>query len=243
VAFSEGRWWMYYSVGHDIAGHHIRVAVSDSPDGPFEDLGVNLTPAERFAIDAHPFRDYDGRWYLFFARDVLRAERPGTHLAVVPLRGMSSVDGPAVEVLAPSADWQLYESGRLMYGRRYDWHTLEGPAVVYRQGRYWLTYSGGAWTGPGYGVSWAVSDSPLGPWLHASHAAPRLLETGDGLIGPGHNSLTVAPDGTDAIAFHSWNSSRTLRQMHIRRISFGPDSPWVDGPTQGEPSRAHLADK
>ena len=35
VAFSGGRYWMYYSVGHGIIDHHIRVAVADSPVGPF----------------------------------------------------------------------------------------------------------------------------------------------------------------------------------------------------------------
>ncbi|WP_208020614.1 hypothetical protein [Labedella phragmitis] len=51
--------------------HHIRLAVADDRLGPLRDLDVNLTPDESFAIDAHPFRDHDGRWYLFFARDVL----------------------------------------------------------------------------------------------------------------------------------------------------------------------------
>ena len=44
VVFAEGAYWMYYSVGHGIAGHHLRVARSVSALGPFIDLGVNLTP-------------------------------------------------------------------------------------------------------------------------------------------------------------------------------------------------------
>ncbi|MFY0577862.1 family 43 glycosylhydrolase [Cystobacter fuscus] len=60
VAEADGRWWMYYSVGHGDVGHHLRVAVADHPTGPFVDQGVNLTPDERFAIDASPFRDEDG---------------------------------------------------------------------------------------------------------------------------------------------------------------------------------------
>src|SRR3954471_19255092 len=80
VVQAEGAFWMYYSVGHGIAGHHIRVARSDTPRGPYEDLGVNLTPDELFAIDPHPFQDTDGTWYLYFARDVLDDPRPGTHL-------------------------------------------------------------------------------------------------------------------------------------------------------------------
>lgn len=228
VAYERGRWWMYYSVGHDIAGHHLRVAVADAPTGPFTDLGVDLTPHERFAIDPHPFRDVDGRWYLYFARDVLETERPGTHLAVVPLENMTTLAAQPIEVMRPSADWQIYQRDRAMYGSRFTWHTLEGPSVVRRHGRYWLTYSGGAWTGDGYRVSWAVSDSPLGPWRAAPVTAPPLLQTGGDLIGPGHNSLTIAPDGSDVIAFHSWNTSRTRREFHLHDITFGEDGPSVD---------------
>ncbi|TFC49773.1 glycoside hydrolase [Cryobacterium sp. TMT2-17-1] len=236
IAHSDDRWWMYYSVGHGIVGHHLRIAVADSPTGPFEDLGINLTPHERFAIDAHPFQDQDGRWYLFFARDVLDADRPGTHLAVAPLTGMTAFAADPIEVLRPNADWQIYERNRLIYGDRYTWHTLEGPSVIYREGRYWLTYSGGAWTGEHYAVSWAVSDSPLGPWRPAPSSASPLLRTGNHLIGPGHNSLTVAPDGSDAIVFHSWNPSRTRRELQVRRIVFGPDAPSVKTPTCGVPA-------
>jgi beta-xylosidase len=219
VAFHDGAYWMYYSVGRGIEGHHLRVARADRPEGPFRDLGVDLTPGEVFAIDAHPFRDDDGRWYLFFARDVLDHERPGTHLAVAPLdASMTSFAGPVVAARAPNADWQLYERDRDIHGRRYDWHTLEGPAVLHRDGRYWLTYSGGAWTGPGYAVGVAVADDPLGPWEHVDQRP--LLSSGGDLRGPGHNSLTVAPDGSDIIAFHSWDAEATRRRLHLGRLAF-----------------------
>jgi GH43 family beta-xylosidase len=235
VAHVDGRWWMYYSVGHDIIGHHVRVAVADDRLGPFSDLGVNLTPDESFAIDPHPFQDEHGRWYLVFARDVLDAERPGTHLAVAPLERMTEV-GPVVEALRPNADWQVYERDREMYGGTYDWHTLEGPSVVRRRGRYWMTYSGGAWTGAGYAVSWAVAESPLGPWRAAPASAPPLLRTSSDLVGPGHNSLTVDPQGDDVIVFHSWNAARTRREMHARRIFFDEDGPRVGRPLAGTPT-------
>lgn len=222
----EGRWWMYYSAGHGIDGHHIRAAVADTPTGPYVDVGVNLTPTERFAIDPHPFTDCDGDRYLFFARDVLDAERAGTHLAVARLEGPTLL-GPTVPALAPSADWQLYERGRVMYGRTLDWHTLEGPAVVHRQGRYWLTYSGGAWTGDGYGVSWATATHPLGPWRAAADGERLLASDGGELIGPGHSSITTDPDRRDVIAFHSWDRARAKRQMRLRRVDFDERGPRV----------------
>ncbi|WP_353648960.1 glycoside hydrolase family 43 protein [Nakamurella sp. A5-74] len=229
VVWAQGLWWMYYSVGRDIVGHHLRVASAVGPLGPFTDLGINLTPDELFAIDGHPFRDRDGRRYLYYARDVLEDARPGTHLAVAPLRAdMTGLDGPAVPVLQPSADWQIYQRDRLMYGRTLDWHTLEGPSVVWSSGRYWLTYSAGNWTNESYRVSWAVADHPLGPWTAAPDTAPPLLATTDDLIGPGHNSIVAAPDGHHEIVFHAWDHGRTRRQMHTRPIRFSPTSPFVD---------------
>ncbi|HEY3544655.1 MAG TPA: glycoside hydrolase family 43 protein [Propionicimonas sp.] len=223
IAAADGRWWMYYSVGHGIVGHHLRVAVADSPTGPYRDTGTNLTPTERFAIDPHPFTDDDGSRYLFFARDVLDGPRPGTHLAVAQLAGPTLLAGAAREVLAPNADWQVYERDRLMYGRRLDWHTLEGPAVLRRGGRYWLTYSGGAWTGSGYAVAWATAPHPMGPWEHCAGGTRLLSTEGVGLVGPGHSSFVVGPDGRDVIAFHAWDATRTRRQMHLRHVTFDAD--------------------
>lgn len=244
VVHSDGAFWMYYSVGNGITGHHIRVARSDSTIGPFRDLGVNLTPLERFAIDPHPFLDVDGKWYLFFARDVVDAERPGTHLAVAPLLSMTQL-GSTLPALEPNADWQIYERSRTMYGHTLDWHTLEGPTVVRRHGLYWMTYSGAAWTGSSYAVSWAVSDHPIGPWSHAPEGTPPLLRTGDGLTGPGHNSIVTDSSGHDVVVFHSWDE-RGRRTMRLRFISFEPEGPRVDGPIRGSfvpPARlSHCSD-
>ncbi len=232
VAFADGMFWMYYSVGHGIDGHHIRIAQSDSALGPFHDLGLNLTPNESFAIDAHPFRDSDGQWYLFFARDVLDSPRPGTHIAVAPMVSMTEL-GPTIAALSPNADWQIYQHRRFIYDRTLDWHTLEGPSVIARHGRYWMTYSGGAWTGEDYAVSWAVADEPLGPWRHPAQGTKPLLATSGELRGPGHNSLTTSQDGDDIIVFHSWDEAGKRRMLRLRTISFEPEGPRVDGPTWG----------
>jgi GH43 family beta-xylosidase len=226
VCWRDGAWWMYYSVGHGIDRHHLRVARASDATGPFVDVGVNLEHGESFAIDPHPFQDEDGQWYLYYARDVLDADRPGTHLAVGRLDHPTTLTDVRA-ALAPNADWQIYQRDRQMYGRIQDWHTLEGPSVVHRDGRYWMTFSGGAWTGPGYAVSWATAAHPLGPWTHAPAGSPPILHTGPNLIGPGHNSLVVAPDGTDRIAFHAWDANGGRRQMHLAPIVFAETGPVV----------------
>lgn len=230
VTYADGRYWMYYSVGFGDRHHHLRVAVADAAEGPFVDQGVNLTPHEDFAIDPNPFCDVDGSWYLFYARDVLDTERVGTHLAVDRMPTMTSLAGQATSVVAPSADWQIYERGRSMYGRVFDWHTIEGPAVVRRNGRYYCLYSAGSWLNESYTVGWAVADHPLGPWT-TPEGDNRLLTTVPGHVrGPGHNSIATTRGGTDLIVYHAWDEAVERRQLWIDPIEWTPEGPVTSGP-------------
>jgi beta-xylosidase len=233
VAHADGAYFMYYSVGTGDRGHLLRVAVAERPEGPFEDTGIVLTPREHFAIDASPFRDDDGTWYLYYAHDVLEGERVGTTIAVDRLETMTRLAGEPRTLLVPTDDWQLFTRGREIYGATYDWHTLEGAFVRRRDGRYHLFYSGGAWPREGYGVGYAVADAPMGPF-HEPATGPVVLRTVPGAaIGPGHNCVVTGPDGEDWIVYHAWDKEHTARRMWIDRLVWGPDGPERSGPTVG----------
>lgn len=232
VAQRDGRFFLYYSVGRGDVGHHLRVATSDTPTGPYTDVGVDLTPDERFAIDPHPLRGDDGTWYLYYARDVLEGERVGTMLAVDVLDdSMAALRGEPVDVLRPTADWQIYQRGRRMYGADHDWHTLEGPFVRRHDGRYWCFYSAGSWLEPTYAVGWAVSDHPLGPWHSPDDAEPLMRTVPGVVVGPGHNSVVTTPSGTDVLVYHAWDPEMTRRRMFIDEVVWTPSGPTVDGPS------------
>jgi GH43 family beta-xylosidase len=186
----------------------------------------------------HPFRDHDGRWYLYYARDVLEGERVGTSLAVARMATMTSLDGPGDAVLAPSADWQIFERRRSIYGRVYDWHTLEGPSVREHAGRYYCLYSGGSFLGEGYGVAWARADAPLGPWVEPDDGSNRLLATVPGHVrGPGHNSVVTTAAGSDVLVYHAWDEAGEKRQLCIDPLVWGPEGPTTPGPTWTEQPR------
>jgi beta-xylosidase len=232
VAQRDGLFYMYFSAGVEDREHRIRLAVAQRPEGPFVYEGVVLTPDEPFAIDANPFRDDDGQWYLYYAHDELEGERVGTSLAVDRLVDMTWLAGESRTVVQATADWQIFKRGRQMYGQTYDWHTVEGAHVLKRLGRYWCLYSGGAWNGPTYGVSWAVADSPMGPFVAAPGDGPALLRTRPGtVLGPGHNSVITTPAGDDYIVYHAWDPAHTARQMYIDRLEWTPDGPTTPGPT------------
>lgn len=234
VTVADGTCFLYYSAGTGDKGHLLRVATAGHPAGPFTDAGVVLTPDERFAIDPHPFADADGQRYLYYARDELEGDRPGTVLAVDRLADMIRLEGSPRTLLRATADWQRFLPERQMYGAVYDWHTLEGPFVRRRDGRYWCFYSGGAWEHGDYGVSYAVADHPLGPFAEsATRDGPAVLRAVPGLVvGPGHSSIVTGPDGHDYIAYHAWDRARTRRRMHVDRLEWGPDGPLPVGPTR-----------
>src|SRR5204863_3051634 len=147
VAWAGGRCYLYYSVGQDDKDHQLRVAVSDSPQGPYRDTGKPLIDPQvcPFAIDPHPFQDDDGQWYLFYARDFLDCAdgyRAGTGLMVAPMKSMSELENEGEMVLRARSDWQRFQSNRPLYGRTWDWHTLEGPCPQKNDGRYYCFYSG-----------------------------------------------------------------------------------------------------
>ncbi|MDQ3777564.1 MAG: glycoside hydrolase family 43 protein [Actinomycetota bacterium] len=234
VAFRDGRFHMYYSAGAEEGeGQRLRRAVAEKPEGPFRTIGDLVDSDEPFSIDAHPFQDDDGRWYLFYCKDFLEGERVGTGIVVDRLDEPDRVGGDKRTVVRPFADWNLFAAQRAWYGRTWDWYTVEGPFVLKRDGRYYCFFSGGAWREPNYGVSYAIAEHPLGPWEVPELERPTILQTvPDLVLGPGHASIVQSPSGEeDWIVYHAWQTDRAARLMRIDRLEWTPDGPRCDGPS------------
>lgn len=239
VAYEKGTFYLYYSAGRSDEDHRLMVAASDRPEGPYEQVaGPLVDPTVRpFTIDPHPFRDDDGQWYLFYARDFLDTEhgnRAGTALVVDRLDQMTHLAGQERTVLRARHNWQLFLAQRPMYGKIFDWHTLEGPTVRKHGGKYYCLYSGSNWQTENYGVDFAVADTVMGPYDNAgADSGPRVLRTVPGKVrGPGHNSVVTGPDGkTDWICYHAWDPQLTARKLCIDPLIWTPDGPRCNGPT------------
>jgi GH43 family beta-xylosidase len=245
VAHHAGRWFLYYSVGHGERAHQLRVASSRDARGPYVDVAALTDPrAVPFAIDPHPFRDAEGAWHLFHARDFLddrdehgRTVRQGTALVVHRLHDMTRLDAAGVTVARARRDWQRFRRDREMYGTRRDWHTLEGPCVLRHDGRYFCLYSGGCWQYESYGVDYVSADRIEGPWHDDGiEAGPRVLRTVPGrVLGPGHCSIVPGiEESTPVLVYHAWDAARTARRMCIDALALTSQGPRCAGPSSTE---------
>lgn len=238
VASYDGIFYLYYSVGHEDKHHQLRVATSPNPMGPYQDIREPLVDPKTcaFAIDPSPFQDDDGQWYLFYAQDFLDTEdgmRAGTALVVDRLLTMTKLAGGARVVLRARHDWQRFLAERPMYGNVYDWHTLEGPCVRKHDNRYYCFYSGGRWETESYGVDYGVADQVMGPYSEAGNeAGPRVLRSCPSqVLGPGHNSVVVSPNGQEYMVYHAWDTGMKARRMCIDLLLWTAEGPRCQGPT------------
>lgn len=208
----NGKFYMIY-----VADEHLGVAAADSPLGPFTQTEKRFLD-DRCAIDGHFFVDEDGSVYLYFVRfdhgNVLWCAKMREDL-------LSFDPDSAVFLLRAEAEWETRLGS-----------VLEGPFVLRRGARYYLTYSANDFRSPDYAVGYAVSDSPLGPFVRA--AENPILRRSDFCSGTGHHSFVSAPDGTLLCVYHTHRSPAQVhpRMTCIDRAAFVDDRLVIYGPTQ-----------
>ncbi|UXX81088.1 family 43 glycosylhydrolase [Reichenbachiella carrageenanivorans] len=166
AAQRNGLYYLYYPVERNKIG----VAVSDRPEGPFEDPldqpiidGLVEPFAGKEAIDPAVFIDDDGQAYLYFGCREPRVtklkdnmiERDGELMEVVILDQMGRRQ-VWHEKPKEAKNVQANYGGDGVYG--------EGPWVFERNGIYYFTYANG-WSIDATMV-YAISDNPLGPFVY-----------------------------------------------------------------------------
>lgn len=170
----EGKFYLYYTVNRRVG-----VAVSDSPDGPFADLGTLIN----HAIDADMFLDDDGKYYLYYVLF------PEFRIYVQPMESPLRKKDTPVLVIRPTEQWE----------KNYRAIT-EAPWMLKHRGVYYLLYSGGGADTEDYAIGYATSKSPLGPFVKY-HGNP-IVKKGKGIFGPGHCTVTTDADGKSWMVYH-----------------------------------------
>lgn len=208
----DQKFYLYYSVEE-----HIAVATSDSPLGPFVQ-SVKEPMRDEKAIDSSVFIDDDGTPYIFFVR---------------------FTDGNVIWGAELEKDWVTIKESTLKQCIVADkgWETelgkvAEGPSVKKKDGVYYLIYSANDFRSQGYGVAFAVSDSPLGEWKK-SDKNPILQKPVNGLVGTGHGAIFTDKDGGEKYVFHAHNSTEKVhpRLMYIVDMELDKGNVTVDEST------------
>lgn len=127
--------------------------------------------------------------------------------------------------------WKLTSEPMLLTRPLYGWENVEGtinnegPYAFIRDGKVYLTYSGGAANGYTYALGLLTADTcadllDLSSWTKSITPVLTFYSV-DGEYGPGHNSFFVDENGNLMIAYHGETDIKDhLRCDGIRRVHF-----------------------
>ena len=191
------KWYIYFAASEAENIWNIRMWVlsNDSEDpmeGEWVEEGMIETAKSSFSLDATTFEN-KGKRYLIWAQNV-RGGDHGTALVMSEMKGPTTIIGREVVLTEPEFNWE-----------RMKYNVNEGPAVMKRNGKIFVTYSASA-TNHNYcmGMLWIDENDDL---LDAAnwHKSPGpVFYTNEDLkrFGPGHNSFTIAEDGETVIMIY-----------------------------------------
>lgn len=178
------------------------------------------------AIDFHPYEDPDTHEkYLYWS------QTPGS-IAGVKMTNWYTPDWSTYKTLTACkyftvADYVKAQNGEEVQTVSYEEaaaYCNEGPFMYKHNGKYYLTFSIGAYDEQSYGVMQAVADSPLGAFRKLTDSENGMMLNNDvggnrAIAGPGHHSfLTLKTSGGNKliIAYHAHNNPNVYTGRHVR---------------------------
>lgn len=192
-------WYIYFAAGESENIWNIRMWVlsntSENPmNGNWKEEGQIRTNHNSFSLDATTF-EHQGKRYLIWAQNVA-GQSHGTGLVLSEMASPTQLKGPEVVITLPDFSWEKQK-----------YHVNEGPAVLKRNGKIFVTYSASA-TNHNYciGLLWIDENDNLLLASNWQKSPSPVFFSNDTLkrYGPGHNSFTTTQDGkTDIMIYHA----------------------------------------
>jgi arabinan endo-1,5-alpha-L-arabinosidase len=238
VIYDGSTWFIYYSATPDVChlherGHALAVATSDSPAGPFVDMGMPMLLGAGFEyIDPMAYDDpVTGKRLLYW----------GSGFQPIKVQELADDRMSFAPGSAPSdLVWPNPVQGAFP-------RLVEAAWVIRHDDFYYLFYSGDNCCGPDadYGVMVARSRGPTGPFetLEKAKGVPHslMLFKSERWLAPGHNSIVEDKAGQVWIVYHAIDVNRPRQrqedEINSRRILLIDRIQWRDGwPFVGTPS-------
>lgn len=193
-----GQWHIYFAAGDSDQKFRIRTYVlSTQADNPVSAdwtlTGMLETPWDTFTLDATRF-EHRGVQYLCWAQT-----EPGistnSNLYLAPLASPTRLAATPSRLTVPTLPWEII-----------GYKVNEGPALLARNGRLFLTYSAAA-TDHNYcmGMLTARDYADImdpSAWTKAQEPVFQS-SAAHNVWGPGHNSFTVDEQGRDVLVYHA----------------------------------------
>ena len=194
----DGKWHIYFAAGDEddpfrIRTYVLQTAAADPMAGDWALLGKFETPWDSFTLDSTVF-EHKGVRYICWAQ-----REPGidtnSNLYLAPLATPTTLAAAPARLTVPTLDWEIQ-----------GFKVAEGPALLARNGRLFLTYSASA-TDARYCMGMLTADEDadiMNPASWTKSPVP-VFETcvANSIYGPGHNSFVVDERGRDLLVFHA----------------------------------------
>ena len=202
--YINGVWYLYYAGGDKddiwaIRPYVLECVDEDPMTGTWVEKGKmgraeeDEFSFEAFSLDATVFEN-KGKWYYVWAEKV-GVGKQISNLYIGELETPYKLKTVQVLLTTPDYDWE-----------RVGFWVNEGPAVIKRDGKIFLTYSASE-TGIAYCMGMmtaSAEDDLLDPLSWKKERYPVLQsEPSMGIYGPGHNSFTVDEEGNDVMIYHA----------------------------------------
>jgi GH43 family beta-xylosidase len=196
----DGRWYIYFAAGDSDNVFRIRMYVLESALADPRDpagwvlRGQIATEWDGFSLDATTF-EHRRRRYLVWAQSEPEIA-VNSSLYIAEMSSPWTLAGKPLRIATPTRSWEIQ-----------GFRVNEGPAVLVRNGRVFVTFSASA-TDARYCIGLLTADADADLLDRASwvKTPEPVFVTNEQTkqYGPGHNSFTVAEDGvTDVLVYHA----------------------------------------
>ncbi|MEV8316641.1 glycoside hydrolase family 43 protein [Streptomyces sp. NPDC059900] len=195
----NGKWYIYFAAAPADDVWKIRIWVLENANanplkGSWTEKGQLTTAWDTFSLDATTFTHRGSRYLAWAQYEPGMDNNTGVFLS--RMANPWTLTGPHIRLTTPEYEWECV-----------GFKVNEGPSVIQRNGRVFLTYSASA-TDFNYCMGLLTADTRSDLMDPASWSkSPTPVFTSNDTTkqyGPGHNCFTVAEDGrTDVLVYHA----------------------------------------